>query len=377
MAEVFDSIVVGIGGIGSGIVHSLCRRGRRVLGLEAHGPAHALGSSHGQTRMIRRAYFEHPDYIPLLDASYDQWRQFEKDCDKTLFLRHGLYLAGPPEGTIVKGVLEAKRVHDLSIDQYDPKEARRRWPQFKPDADMTVLFEEDAGYLLIEECILAFVERSRALGATLLFETPMTNWEALSSGGYRVTCGDREFESESVVFSVGPWASRWLDTDTFDLTVRRKPVFWFHTGQPQLQAAYPCPAFGFETSTGFMYGIPTPGHDLMKAGNHDGGETVDDPSSVDRNIRPSERDEATSFLRSYTTASDAALRDQSVCMYTMTPDEHFILDQHPDHNGVYVACGFSGHGYKFASLLGEVIADWTSEGQTSHPVGFLALNRSR
>ena len=377
MSSNYDIVVVGIGGIGSAVIHALSRRGARVLGIDARGPAHALGSSHGKTRIIRRAYFEHPDYVPLLDTCYDLWSRLEKDCRETLYLPYGLYLAGNPEGSIVAGVQDAQRLHGFGIEQFDARDARQRWPQFRPDDDMTILFERQAGYLLVENCIRACISESHRHGADLLFDQPIEAWESLGEAGFRIRTGECSFDCGSIVFCAGPWTSALIDIPGVALNVVRKPNFWLETGDPDLQVDRQCPAFGFETRHGFLYGIPSPDDAWLKTGNHDGGKTVDDPSHVDHEIDPVEQEEMLQFVRRYTRSASPTLRNHTVCMYTMSSDSHFILDRHPDFHSVFVAAGFSGHGFKFAPLVGEVVADWSLDGSTRHPVAFLGLDRFR
>ncbi|MHC5108519.1 MAG: N-methyl-L-tryptophan oxidase [Planctomycetota bacterium] len=369
-----DVIVIGVGGIGSAVTYALAKRGLRVHGVDPHGIAHHLGSSHGDTRLIRRAYFEHPDYVPLLDAAYRLWSDFQDDTGQNVFLKSGLYLAGPPNGPIVSGVQETAVTHSLPITEHDVDAAASCWPQFTPSNGDTVLYEEDAGYLLLETCTRLFVDHAGKLGASFSFGNPVTRWEA-GTDSCRIEVSGEWIAAENLVFCGGAWTSSLIPQLASHLVVRRKAVFWFDDEDRRFSAANGCPVFGFDTPSGFYYGFPAISERGIKVGNHSGGQLVTNPDKLHRQVDNDEQAEMAAFVAQYLNIKSPALNDSGVCMYTMTADEHFIIDRHPEHDRVLFASGFSGHGYKFAPVVGALFADWLSTGKSTLPVAFLQLDR--
>ena len=371
----YDAIVIGLGAMGGAAVYHLARRGVRVLGLEQFDIAHDRGSSHGRTRIIRKAYFEHPDYLPLLHRIYDMWSELEAVSGTTLFHRVGLLVAGPPDGPVISGVKRASTEHRLPIEQLSMSEMQQRFPGFKGDEEMEALFEPDAGYLEPENCVRMLVEQALAHGAEAKCGQVVTDWNVWH-GEVTVTTQDARYQADSLVICGGAWSSGLLTDLAIPLELRRKPVFWYAVNDPRYRGDEGCPVFGFDTPGGFFYGFPVLDEHGMKVVNHSGGEVVDDPNEVDRNMRPDDEAEVTTFLQRHLPHTAPKLHGHSVCMYTMTPDEHFVVDRHPQHPNVAFAAGFSGHGFKFAPVIGSALADLVINGTTDEPIGFLSARRS-
>jgi len=371
----YDAIVIGLGAMGSAAANHLARRGVRVQGLEQFDIAHDRGSSHGRTRIMRKAYFEHPDYVPLLHRVYDMWAELEAATDTALFHRVGLLLAGPPEGPVVSGVKRAASEHALTIEQLSVDDMQCRFPGFQGDANMEALFEPDAGYLEPESCVRTLAEQASVHGAEVKCGQTVTDWRA-RHGEVTVTTQDARYQSDSLVICGGAWSSRLLEDLGIPLEVRRKSVFWYAVNDARYRSDEGCPVFGFDTPGGFFYGFPVIDEYGMKAANHTGGEVVDDPSQVDRNSRADEEAEVRAFLDRHLPHAAPRLHGHSVCMYTITPDEHFVVDCHPQHPNVAFAAGFSGHGFKFAPVIGSALADLVCDGVTTESIGFLSARRS-
>lgn len=376
MTTTCDVIVLGVGGFGSAALMYLADRGLDVIGFERFGVSNTRGSSHGETRMIRKAYFEHPDYVPLLHRSYELWHALEQRSGKQLYVESGLIVAGPPDGTAIPGVREASRVHSLGLKDVSLDDARRRFPQFTFAEGDDVVYEQHAGYLHVESCVETHVEQARAAGADCRIET-VQSWEA-TGDSVRVVTDAGQYEAGSLVVSAGAWAGSILADLNLPLTVRRKLLFWHRTQATDWQDA---PAFFFDQPDGCYYGFPartdpnSPGPLAVKLGCHTGGEPVDDPTLLDPSIRPHEADPTNAFIaRSLRHVDPVPLR-HAVCMYTMTPDEHFLIDRHPQHENVVIAAGFSGHGFKFTPVIGVALADLATTGKTSLPINFLQLDR--
>jgi len=370
----YDTIVIGLGGMGSAALYHLARRGQRVLGLEQFGIAHDQGSSHGATRLIRRAYFEHPDYVPLVDRAYQLWEALEVAASRTLLHRCGLMLAGRSDGAIIAGVQRAAAQHRLDIETVARADWPARFPGFAPDDDMQVLFEPDAGFLEVENCVAAHVEQAQALGAEVHTGQRVTSWSA-DARGVTVTTDHATYPARSLVLCGGAWTSWLLSELDLPLVVHRKTVFWFGPTDDLYRFDRGCPVFGMETGNEFFYGFPAIDENGVKVGEHTGRQVAPDPDRLDREVLPEDERPVRCFLKQYLPKVGPDVQKTSVCMYTMTPDEHFIIDRHPDYPHVAYACGFSGHGFKFAPVVGSVLTDLIVDGRTLEPVEFLSASR--
>lgn len=370
----YDVIVAGLGGMGSAALYHLARRGLRVLGIEPNGIAHDRGSSHGVTRILRKAYFEHPDYVPLLHTAYRLWDELEREWGRRLLHRVGLLIGGPWEGAIVGGVLRSMRAHGLDIEELSPAEASQRFPAFHSRASDLCLWERDAGYLLVEECVRAHVELARRLGATVLTDDRVVEW-SVDGTCILVRTANGQYGADRLVVCGGPWAAELLRDLGLPLAVRRKCAFWFACDDPRYSAQNGCPTFGFQTGDDFFYGFPSLDAAGVKSAEHSGGVDVPSVEQVDRQVHEAEERRVQEFLREYLPGVSDRVTRRSVCMYTMTPDQHFILDRHRDYPNVAYAAGFSGHGFKFAPMVGQVMADLATTGATAEPVQFLSAAR--
>ena len=370
-----DCIVLGTGGAGSAALYHLSRRGAKVMGLDRFPPGHDRGSSHGETRLIRQAYFEHPDYVPLLLRAYELWKELSELSERDLYHETGLLEVGPPEGILVRGVLSSAKAHGLEVEQLSPAEAESRFKGFRVPASMASLHERRAGYLRVEECVVAHVEEAQQLGATVRTGETVMDW-SIDGTGARVRTDQGSYLAARLVITAGPWAGDLLKDLGLPLQVRRKPVFWYKARGIECREAAGCPAFLFETSAGFFYGFPETKEGAgLKVAEHTGGEVVSDPLHIDRSLRPEDRGPVERFLDQYLLSVTRECLKHSVCMYTMTPDEHFAIGLHPGHSQVAFAAGLSGHGFKFTGVLGEALADLALEGKTSLPIGFLSPRR--
>ncbi|HEX3314606.1 MAG TPA: N-methyl-L-tryptophan oxidase [Gemmataceae bacterium] len=371
-----DIIVIGTGGVGSAALCHLARRGARVLGIDRFPGGHDRGSSHGHSRIIRLAYFEHPDYVPLLRRAYDLWADLERTHRETLLLRTGLLEVGSPTGPTIRGVLAAASQHRLVVDELSPDECRRRFPGFVVPEFAAAVFEAQAGVLRVERCVLAHLVQARRSGAAAVFGESVLGWTA-SPSGVEVTTDRNVYHAAGLVVAAGPWARQLLGSLRVPLQVRRKHLHWYPGPAESYAAERGCPAFFFETGVGEFYGIPAfDGHGL-KAGEHSGGAVVADPLIDERVIDMEDRQRVESFLNVHLPRLGRPALDHRTCFYTMSPDCHFVIDRHPEHANVAIAAGLSGHGFKFTGVLGEALADLVTTGRTDLPIGFLGLARLR
>ena len=368
-----EVIVIGVGGMGSAALAALARRGVAACGIERFAIGHDRGSSHGRTRIIRKAYFEHPDYVPLLDRAYELWDELEASCGEELFRRCGFLTVGQPGGETIEGLEACYAAYDRPHERLAAAQVSERFPQFRLDPGMVGFHDPLGGYLRVEACVERHVEQARARGAVLLSETPVRSWRSTSDGVAVQTDGG-EITAGALIVSTGAWLAPELARLGVATRVWRKVQLWFDApaegyGDDRL------PTFYFETDGGHFYGFPDVEGRGVKVAEHVADTTIEDPDALDRDLRPDDPLPVLGFIRDHLPAVPREIAAHAVCMYTMTPDAHFIIDRHPLHPRVVLAGGFSGHGFKFAPAVGEVLADLAVRGETEHPIGFLGLNR--
>jgi monomeric sarcosine oxidase len=373
-----EVIVLGTGGVGSAAMFHLAARGVRVLGLDRFPPGHDRGSSHGRTRIIRQAYFEHPDYVPLLRRAYELWTELERRRGRTLLHRIGLLQIGPAEGPVLAGVRRSALEHNLDVEEFDTAELQNRFPMFRADRDWSGIYERQAGYLEVEDCVRAHIDAAVAAGATLRTGVTVNGWRSEDTRVV-VETDAGEFAAEKLVVAAGAWSPQMLRELAVPLVVRRKPQYWYPISDSRLRTDQGCPAFLFDTADGVFYGLPAL-DDLvrpwqLKVAEHTGGRLLDDPLLNGTEIDVADIARVEGFLSAHMPGVDRQLAGHAPCMYTLTPDEHFIVDRHPRDPRIVFAAGLSGHGFKFTCVLGEALADLTCDGATKLPIGFLSLNR--
>jgi sarcosine oxidase len=373
----YDVIIVGLGAMGSAAAYHLARRGQRVLGLDAFPAGHTLGSSHGETRIIRMAYFEHPNYVPLLRRAYELWEQLEREAQTTLLHPTGGVFIGPPDGTLVSGSLRSAQTHGLSHAVLDAAEIRRRFPILHARDDEVGLFEDRAGVLLPERCIQAHADLALTAGAELHHAEPVTHWSAIDDGVV-VETDAGQYSAAKLVVTAGAWAGKLLKDLALPLTPERIPIFWF---EPRSNAAQfslgHMPIWIWQTpDLGDFFATPHVEWPGVKLGKHHSGTFVD-PDTVDRDISPADEKPLREFLERCVPDLAGSVAQSRVCLYTNTPDENFIVDRHPVFSNVVYAAGFSGHGFKFAGVIGEILADLTTRGQAAPASNFLKLGTAR
>lgn len=372
-----DVIVAGLGGMGSAAAYQLAGRGQRVLGLEKFSPAHDRGSSHGRSRIIRQAYFEGAEYVPLLLRAYELWERLEEETGQELMTLTGGLIIGREDGELVSGSVQSAEEHDLPYELLDAAEIRRRFPAYAPGPETVALYEEKAGFVRPEETVKAHLDRADSLGADLRFGEPVLSWEA-SESGVRVETPVGSYEAERLVISPGAWAPQLLADLDLPLEVIRQVMFWYEPTSG-LESFLPdrFPIFIWEPDDGNMfYGFPAQDDDRgVKAAFFRAGGVPTTPETIEREVHEEEIDLLRDYLAEHIPDLAGRCLDARACMYTNTPDEHFVISLHPDHPQVAIAAGFSGHGYKFCSVVGEILADLATEGSTRHPIDLFSPAR--
>ena len=370
----WDTIVVGLGGVGSAVLYELASRGQRVLGFEQFPCGHSRGSSHGQTRVIRQAYFEHPDYVPLLLRSYELWEQLERETGRRCMYRNGLLQVGPADGAVIRGVLQSAAEHQLAVEQLRAEEVRRRFPPLVIRDEWSAVYEAHAGYLFVEAAVAAHQAAAAKAGATIRDNEAVRTWRATDQG-VSVTTDVASWSAAALVVTAGPWAGQLLADLKPSLCVLRKDLYWLAAAECYRQETG-LPVFLYELSDGIYYGFPDIAGSGVKVGEHTGGVEHALPTSPPYELIPADVARVERFVAEcLPQVTNQRLRHR-VCWYTMSADGHFVVGAHPQHHNVYIAAGLSGHGYKFTPVLGEALADLVCQQRTRLPIEFLAWDRA-
>ena len=372
MTSSYDVIVIGLGGMGSAAAYRLAERGLRVLGLERFGPGHDRGSSHGGSRVTRQAYFEDPAYVPLLLRGAELWEQVERDSGRSIVTYTGGVMIGRPDSRTVAGSLLSAQQWGLDHEMLDAADLRRRFPTLNPADDEIALYEAKSGLVRPEVSVLAHLQLAGGAGAELHFEETVLEWTADASGtGVRVTTDQGTYTADRLVVCPGAWAPQLLADLGIEFEIERQVMYWFapEGGTAQfIPERHPVYIWEVSASEQF-YGFPAiDGPDGgAKVAMFRGG-TICTPETIDRQVHDNEVEQIRTLLRPRLPKLPGPLVHAATCMYTNTADEHFVIARHPAHSQVTVACGFSGHGFKFVSVVGEILADLAAEGETGHPI---------
>lgn len=369
----YDVIVIGTGGIGSAALMHLASRGCSVLGIDPFAIAHPFGSSHGHTRLIRQAYFEDPAYVPLVLRAYELWHQLEHRANCELLLPTGLIQVGPPKGVVIQGVLAAASQHGLDLSQLDPREARKQYPGLRFPDDLAVVFESAAGQLLVERCVATNHAQAVRLGAEQL-QACVTRWRK-QDGLFHVETTQSTVYGKRLLVCSGAWTSRLMENFSVPLRILQKSVHWFRNSNSALDCVEGCPAFFYELPHGQFYGFPNTHQRGLKIAEHTGGLELHDPARLGEQTQSDDRSRVESFAKEYVNDDQLSHLDTSHCMYTMTTDSHFLVDRSPDDEDIWIAAGFSGHGFKFAPAIGEALSQWIVDGQPQIDLDFLSIKR--
>ena len=370
----FDAIVIGVGGMGSAATYHLARRGARVLGLEQFDIPHDLGSSHGVNRIIRLAYAEDPAYVPLLRRAYRLWRELEAVAGERLLVITGGLDVGPPDSRIVAGSLHSCAVHAIPHETLGPAEVHERFPGYRLPDEFVGVLQPDGGFLMSERCIVAHVAAARAAGAEVHAREGVTSW-APCDGGVAVQTARGEYRARRLVITAGPWASRVVPALRRLARPERQVLLWAEPRRPEFFRPDNFPVFNMQAPEGHYYGFPVYGVPGFKIGRYHHLGQAADPDSVDRETHPEDERVLREGLERYFPDAAGPTLAMKTCLFTNSPDEHFILDHHPEVPSAVIAAGFSGHGYKFCSVVGEIMAELALDGGSSLDLSLFRLAR--
>jgi sarcosine oxidase len=379
MTRPFDVIVLGLGGMGSAVAAHLSARGQCVLGLEQFTAPHEQGSSHGRSRVIRQAYFEDPVYVPLLLRAYELWRELERVTGRKLLTLTGGLMLGTVDSAVVAGSHRSARTHNLPHELLDAREIQRRFPLFKPERDTVALYEKNAGVVRPEEAVRAHLEQAARRGAVLQMEEKVLAWKA-TCDQVRVKTSRGEYEAGQLAICAGPWAGPLLASLNLPLRVERQVQFWFDPdGGIEAFAPEKFPVWIWQTKDGaHPYGLPAMdgAAEGVKVSIHHGGQNRDcTAETVERKIAEEEIERARRCISERIPALNGRCLRAASCLYINTPDEHFLVDRHPQHERVLIVSPCSGHGFKFCPVIGEIAADLILQNRTRHPIGLFGIRR--
>jgi sarcosine oxidase len=370
----YDAIVIGAGGMGSAAAYHLARRGARVLALEQFDIPHDLGSSHGISRIIRLAYWEHPDYVPLLRRAYELWRELEAAAGERLLIVTGNVDAGDENSPNILGVKEACRRFQLPHEELDSTALTARFPGYRLPSDIVSILQPDGGFLLPERCVVAHVEAAQRSGAIVRAREHVIGWDTVA-GAVRVRTDRGEYSGARLVLTAGAWTASLASQTAPLLTPERQVMLWAQPLCPEYFRAERFPVFYIRVPEGPFYGFPIHGVPGMKIGKYHHRHEAVDPDTMDRQCHAEDEDVLRECIRRYFPDANGPTMAMKTCMFTNTRDEHFLIDLIEHDPRVAIAAGFSGHGFKFCSVVGEILADLALDGGSRHDISLFSMRR--
>lgn len=374
MSQSFDIAIVGLGAMGSAAAYQLTRRHKTVVAFDSYLPPHSMGSTHGESRVIREAYFEHPLYVPLAQRAYQSWHELEAQASEHLLVQTGGILLGPPDGILISGTRLSADRHGLDYEMLQAREVHKRYPVLNPGPDTVGFFEQRAGVLLPEKCVEAHLRLAAAAGAEFHFDDPVESW-SVDGDGVKVKSANGTCRAEQLILSPGAWLGELLPDLTLPLTIERQVLHWVvPEKEPERFGADNFVFFAWEYREGALfYVIPDLGTGVKIALHHQG--EITDLDHIERDIADEEIEEMEILIDTFVPEMRGTMARALVCMYTNTPDEHFLIDRHPAHDQVLIVSACSGHGFKFASVIGEIVADLAIDGKSTFDLSPFAIDR--
>lgn len=375
-AERYDVIVVGVGGMGSAACYHLAKRGLRVLGLEQFNIPHALGSSHGITRIIRLGYYEHPSYTPLLRRAFELWRDLQAKVDERLLYETGSIDAGASGELTFEGSLSACKLHNLPYEILNSAQVEKRFPAYKLPKEIMSVFQPDGGFLLPERCIVSHVTAAQDLGARIQAREEVLEW-SVQPNGVRLLSDQGTYEAEQIIFTAGAWTGQLIKEMGMFTKVERQVLGWFQPLQKGLFNPEKFPVFNLQVPEGRYYGLPEYSVPGFKLGRYHHLDEEILPQNLSQLCTKADQSALRDFVAKYFPMGNGPTMALAPCMFTNTLDEHFIIDEHPSHSQVLIMSPCSGHGFKFCSVMGEIAADLVQARKTQHDISLFRLKKGR
>jgi len=371
----YDVIIIGAGSMGMAAGYYLSKSGKKTLLLDSFHPPHNKGSHHGETRIIRYAYAEGEEYVPFILKAQELWNELERDTGKPLFIPTGVLSVGNKESNFIQNTISSSTTYSLPLEVMNPVEVQNRWSGITMPNDFIGCFEPTSGVLKCEESIKAYQMLAEMNGATILSNCRVKEIH-IQEEKVTIKTSDKTFHSDSLVIAAGAWSGHLLSMLDLDLplTPVRKTFAWFDAIE-KIYNSNDFPAFAFETSQGLYYGFPSVDGAGLKVGRHDGGERIN-PDEVMKQFGEivEDRGDLIQFLNQYLPGI-GQLKYGKTCMYTLTPDDKFVIDVHPKYSNVAIAAGFSGHGFKFSSAVGQALSNLIVSGKNEIDISQFSIDR--
>lgn len=373
----YETIIIGAGSMGMAAGYYLANQGKTVLLIDAFDPPHTEGSHHGETRIIRHAYGEGENYVPMALRAQELWLELEEKTKKQLFLRTGVLNIGASDSPFIKNVIKSAEMYSLPVEVLSAGQINERWPGFQFSDDFIGCFEQNSGVLMVEDCIRSYRELAEKNGAVLKTNTTVNSIEATGSSVI-VKTGSEVFTGEKLIISAGKGAGPILQTLGLDLPLKpvRKTFSWFAADEDVYHAGqFPAFTVNDPYSNEVYYGFPSIKGAGVKIGHHDGGQPLH-PSEkpADFGTHPDDELDVKRFTGRFM-SQEMPLKFGKTCIYTNTPDSDFIIDRHPTFRNIFFACGFSGHGFKFASVVGEILSQLAVDSKTEWDISDFLIDR--
>jgi len=373
MNSSYDVAVIGAGAMGSSAAYHLSKTGKKILVVDRFTPPHNLGSSHGQSRIIREAYFESPVYVPLVKEAYELWYQLEKESNKRLLLKTGGLMLGAQDSKVVQGALLSAQTYDLPFEYLNINEIKKRFQGFAPPDDTVGVYEKNAGILFPEECIKTNLELAKKSNVTFRYDEIVTGIKY--NNEVEIATNKEKYTAAKLIVNAGAWLNELFSDLQLPLVVARQVLFWFKCRNEDSKKFLPgnFPVYIWQPEKEkIFYGFPDLGDGIKIAIHHGGKQTA--PHAIDRQVADEEISEMTIIIKHYFDVQ-VSFNYSAVCMYTNTPDEDFIIDYHPANKNIIIASPCSGHGFKFSSAIGKLLCDMILEKPLSFDISVFNISR--
>ncbi len=372
----YDLIVIGCGGIGSATLFSAATAGLKTLCLEQYVPGHIHGGTHGETRAFRKAYYEHPSYIPLLQSAYSSWKKLSANAEQPLFVENGIVEIADSHHKVLSSATTSAQQYQLPCERLTAGQISQRFPGFRVTESMAGVFQPEAGFLYVDKSMRFFVKEALRHGATINSQEKVMDIVVEPDKSVKVITQKSTYYTESLIITVGAWTTELLSSLSLPIQVVQKKLVWFPVEKSTYEFERASPCFAYHLNEGLFYGFPSIDGQI-KVARHSGGLLLSHPSASTDDASNEEAVAIEQFAQSYLLNVNGSQVLQKSCLYDSTSDNQFIIDLHPQHSQIAFAAGLSGHAYKMSNVLGDVLVDLVTKGSTQFDISFLSLDRFR
>lgn len=368
----YDLIIIGCGGIGSAALYSAVRAGLKTLCIEQYEQNHNRGGTHGETRAFRKVYYENPLYTPLLHQAYLDWKKLNQQANKILFVENGVLEMCFPNSSVALAAIDSAKKYRIPLEVLSSQEIEQRFPGFRVPEGMIGIFQPEAGFLYVDDCLNYFIDHSRSAGANILFNEKVLAWQVTNDHLIQIKTNKNTYQSKFLIVTAGSWASEIFPELNLPLNIVQKKLFWASTVDDTYSLNH-SPCFAYHLLQGKFYGFPSISG-YVKIARHDGGLSLANPEENAIAVNKVEIDSIKKFASEYLTKISLENTKEKNCLYDNTPDMNFIIDVHPKHSQIAFATGLSGHGYKMSNVLGDILVNLIIKRENPFDLSFLSLN---